>query len=141
MLTSQGELRPPYAEGCHSQFEIPDIGAGFVDSSSCKAEDLVDRIPVIGRCSDFVVYFPYAPGWGTQGNPNFSLPTETRNYVPQVLAAMLLFLHPEEYNLEFPEFEADSSTIVLDEEISIGELTTCFGQQGNSYPMAHGVFR
>jgi membrane-bound lytic murein transglycosylase D len=73
---------------------------------------------------------PGAEFWETQ--IYFSLPTETRKYVPQVLAAILLFLHPEEYNLEFPEFENNTTMIVLDEEISIGELTICLGQQGNS---------
>jgi len=74
--------------------------------------------------------YPGVEFWETQ--IYFALPTETRNYVPQVLAAILLFLHPEEYNLQFPEFETNATTVVLDEDISIGELTICLGQQGNS---------
>ena len=72
---------------------------------------------------------PGAKFWDTQ--IYYSLPTETRTYVPQVLAAALLFLHPEEYNLAFPVLETNSSAIVLDEELSLGELTVCLGQQGN----------
>lgn len=61
----------------------------------------------------------------------YSLPSETRDYVPQVLAAAWLFLHGDQYGLVFPRFEAGSTTIVLDQEISLGELAVCLGQEHN----------
>jgi membrane-bound lytic murein transglycosylase D len=57
-----------------------------------------------------------------------SLPRETRDYVPQVLAAAWLFLHPDEYDLEFPRFENDSTRIKLTGDIALGELAICLGQ-------------
>ncbi|MDH3283133.1 MAG: transglycosylase SLT domain-containing protein [Acidobacteriota bacterium] len=53
------------------------------------------------------------------------LPRETRRYVPQVLAAAWLFLHPDDYGLDFPEFETTSTVITLHEQLSLGELTIC----------------
>lgn len=61
----------------------------------------------------------------------YSLPAETRDYVPQVLAAAWLFLHGPEYGLVFPSFEAGSTTIVMEEDISLGELAICLGQEQN----------
>jgi membrane-bound lytic murein transglycosylase D len=61
----------------------------------------------------------------------FELPAETRDYVPQTLAAALIFLYPEEFGIEFPDDETLSTTVVLAEEISIGELTICLGQNDN----------
>jgi len=71
-------------------------------------------------------------GAGFWDDPVYNaLPTETRNYVPQVLAAACLFLHPEEYGLSFPEREGAISTIVLGEPMSLGELTICLGSEGH----------
>jgi membrane-bound lytic murein transglycosylase D len=62
---------------------------------------------------------------------HYELPGETRDYVPQTLAAALIFLYPEEFGLEFTDYENLSTTIVLAEEISIGELTICLGETDN----------
>jgi membrane-bound lytic murein transglycosylase D len=62
---------------------------------------------------------------------HYSLPRETRSYVPEVLAAMWLFLHPEEYGLDFPTLEATATTIRVEEAISLDELTVCLGHAGN----------
>jgi membrane-bound lytic murein transglycosylase D len=61
----------------------------------------------------------------------YALPKETREYVPRVLAAAWLFLHPEEYNLEWPAVETAKTTLVLEDEISLDELTICLGQEHN----------
>ena len=45
-----------------------------------------------------------------------------------MLAAARLFLHPEEYGLVLPELETAAASIVLEEDISLGELTICLGQ-------------
>ena len=39
------------------------------------------------------------------------LPPETRDYVPYVLAAAWLFLHPEEYGLEFPKVDGAATVM------------------------------
>jgi len=67
----------------------------------------------------------------------FELSPETRDYVPMVLAAAWLFLHPERYNLVFPKFDAKAATVVLKTPASINELTVCLGSEGNT----NGWFR
>jgi membrane-bound lytic murein transglycosylase D len=59
------------------------------------------------------------------------LPPETRDYVPMVLAAAWLFLHPEEHNLVFPRVDATPSALMLESPISLSELSVCMGQDGN----------
>ena len=59
------------------------------------------------------------------------LPPETRDYVPMVLAAAWLFLHPEDYGLEFPSVDASPATLVLDRAASINELAICIGNAGS----------
>jgi membrane-bound lytic murein transglycosylase D len=59
----------------------------------------------------------------------YSLPMETRAYVPRILAAAWLFMHPERYQLEFPELNTEKTLLELREPISLGELTICLGQQ------------
>lgn len=59
------------------------------------------------------------------------LPPETRDYVPMVLAAAWLFLHPEEYNLRFPVVDGRPGEITLTRATSLNELAVCLGQQGN----------
>ena len=58
----------------------------------------------------------------------YRLPRETREYVPRVLAAAWLFLHPKDYNLEFPDLSNEQTDLVLRRDASLGELTICLGQ-------------
>jgi membrane-bound lytic murein transglycosylase D len=58
-----------------------------------------------------------------------SLPGETRQYVPRVLAAAWLFLHPEDYNLKFPKYDTETSVLKLKQDTSLDELSVCFGQE------------
>lgn len=60
-----------------------------------------------------------------------ALPGETREYVPMVLAAAWLFLHPERYNLSLAQYNVQPVKIALQAEMSINELAVCVGQQGN----------
>lgn len=60
-----------------------------------------------------------------------ALPAETREYVPMVLAAAWLFLHPERYNLSFARYDASPVKIRLTQDMSINELAVCIGQHGN----------
>ncbi len=61
------------------------------------------------------------------------LPDETRDYVPMVLAAAWLFLHPERYNLDFPKFDVRPGAIELSKPATLTELSVCFGNQAGMY--------
>ncbi|GAA0720878.1 transglycosylase SLT domain-containing protein [Dokdonella soli] len=63
----------------------------------------------------------------------FGVSQETREYVPMVLAAAWLFMHPERYNLEFPKIPGRPGSITLKRPASIAELTMCLGQDGNAH--------
>lgn len=63
---------------------------------------------------------------------------ETRDYVPAVLAAAWLFLHPQSYNLRFPKIDGQPGQVVLKRSASISELTICLGNAGD---MPEGWFR
>jgi membrane-bound lytic murein transglycosylase D len=63
---------------------------------------------------------------------------ETRDYVPSVLAAAWLFLHPDSYNLRFPKVDGLSGSITLKRATSISELTVCLGSAND---MPDGWFR
>jgi membrane-bound lytic murein transglycosylase D len=66
------------------------------------------------------------------------LAPETRDYVPMVLAAAWLFMHPEQYNLSFPKIDGKPGTITLKQPASINELAVCFGSEGSN---PYGWFR
>jgi len=61
----------------------------------------------------------------------YALPRETRDYVPRVLAAAWLFLHPEDYGLELPTVDPHRVTMTIMEPIALDELAICLGQEGN----------
>jgi membrane-bound lytic murein transglycosylase D len=58
------------------------------------------------------------------------LPPETREYVPMVLAAAWLFMHPAEYGVEFPAIDGRPARITLAQPLSLNELSICLGQGG-----------
>ncbi len=66
------------------------------------------------------------------------LSQETRDYVPSVLAAAWLFLHPESYNLKFPRVDGVPGSITLKRAASLSELTVCMGSTDG---MDRGWFR
>jgi membrane-bound lytic murein transglycosylase D len=68
----------------------------------------------------------------------FSLSPETRDYVPMVLAAAWLFMHPERYNLHFPKIDGAPGHVILQRQASLSELAICLGQTGG---MRNGWFR
>ena len=67
-----------------------------------------------------------------------SLPNETRNYVPRILAAAWLFLHPQDYNLELEPFTPETVTLTLKRDTSLDQLSICLGQARNQ---RNGWFR
>ncbi|MGH8033450.1 MAG: transglycosylase SLT domain-containing protein [Luteimonas sp.] len=54
-------------------------------------------------------------------------PAETRDYVPMVIAAAWLYLHPKKYGLSFPKVDNTPAQLRLDKPSSIYELTICLG--------------
>ena len=68
----------------------------------------------------------------------FALSPETRDYVPMVLAAAWLFMHPERYNLHFPKIDGAPGHVILQRQASLSELAICLGQAGD---MRNGWFR
>ncbi|WP_413626051.1 transglycosylase SLT domain-containing protein [Luteibacter sp. Lutesp34] len=63
---------------------------------------------------------------------------ETRDYVPMVLAAAWLFLHPDSYHLNWPKIDGQPGQIVLNRPASLAELTVCLG---SAQGMSEGWFR
>ena len=59
------------------------------------------------------------------------LPRETQEYVPYVLAAAWLFLHPEDYGLEFPKIDGSPGDVKLPRAMTLNEITVCLGQAGS----------
>jgi len=57
-------------------------------------------------------------------------PAETKDYVPMVIAAAWIFLHPQQYGVEFPKVNAQPATVRLAKSTTIYELTICLGSQG-----------
>jgi membrane-bound lytic murein transglycosylase D len=58
------------------------------------------------------------------------LPPETKDYVPMVIAAAWLFLHPKKYGLEFPKVDTTPDTFQVARGTSINELAICLGNGG-----------
>jgi len=102
----------------------------------------------LGRLNDdlALVLAAYNGGEGTVGrladgtkNANFwdpdiyfSLSAETREYVPMVLAAAWLFLHPAEYNLRFPKVDGAPGHVDLANAASLNELAVCLGNDDST---------
>ncbi len=57
-------------------------------------------------------------------------PAETKDYVPMVIAAAWIFLHPRQYGVEFPKVDAQPATLKLAKSTTIYELTICLGSAG-----------
>ena len=72
-------------------------------------------------------------GSGGQGFWNAGVydqfPPETRDYVPMVIAAAWLFLHPKQYGLSFPRVDAQPAQLQLRKPASIYELAICLGNR------------
>ena len=81
-----------------------------------------------GRVGRLYARAPNRSFWDSQ--VYWSLPPETREYVPMVLAAAWLFLHPEDYGLEFPRIESQPGEVVLATPASLNALAICIGNAG-----------
>jgi len=59
------------------------------------------------------------------------LPRETQEYVPYVLAAAWLFLHPEDHGLAFPQIDNLPGEVQLSRGMTLNEVAVCIGQSGS----------
>ena len=76
------------------------------------------------------IYNQY-PGRGFWDEVVYSeFPGETKDYVPMVIAAAWLFLHPRQYGLDFPKVSTQAASFRLARSASIYELTICLGNGG-----------
>jgi membrane-bound lytic murein transglycosylase D len=66
--------------------------------------------------------------WDAQVYNQF--PAETQDYVPMVIAAAWIFLHPKQYGVEFPKVDARPAQLRLQAPASIYSLTICLGNAG-----------
>ncbi len=67
----------------------------------------------------------------------YDLPLETQAYIPKVLAAMLIFQHPEQFNVDLTEREGTTAVVNTARDTSLSELAVCLGQSQS----AHGWYR
>ena len=58
-------------------------------------------------------------------------PAETKDYVPMVIAAAWLFLHPKDYGIRWPRVSARPATVTLSQPASLYQLTICLGNWGS----------
>ena len=84
-----------------------------------------------GRMGRLVAGTPNASFWDP--NVYFALSPETREYVPMVLAAAWLFLHPARYNLHFPQVDGAPGFVNLANAASLNELSVCLGDDDGSH--------
>jgi len=58
-------------------------------------------------------------------------PAETKDYVPMVIAAAWLYLHPKDYGIRWPRVSVRPATVQLVQPASLYELTICLGNYGS----------
>ena len=58
-------------------------------------------------------------------------PAETKDYVPMVVAAAWLYLHPRDYGIRWPRVSTRHTTIRLSQPSNLYELTICLGNSGS----------
>lgn len=142
-----GPLQFMYATGL--RFGLGDDGSGFDTrydaraSAQAAASYFNERLGQLNRSIELSLA-AYNGGEGRaqrvyngSGGRNFwdesvynQFPAETRDYVPMVIAAAWLFLHPKEYGLTFPKVDARPALLRLNKPSSIYELTICLGNGG-----------
>src|SRR5688572_20236842 len=142
-----GPMQFMYATGV--RFGIGPDGSGFDtrydarSSAMAAAEYFNERLGTLSRSIELSLA-AYNGGEGraqrvfnTTGGRNFwdesvynQFPAETRDYVPMVIAAAWLFLHPKEYGLTIPRVDSRPAPLRLVKPSSIYELTICLGNGG-----------
>ncbi|WP_456952684.1 transglycosylase SLT domain-containing protein [Lysobacter sp. HA35] len=142
-----GPMQFMYATG--KRFGLGDDGTGFDtrydprSAAQASAEYLNERMGQLNRNIELALA-AYNGGEGRalrvyQGTSARSFwdesvynqfPAETRDYVPMVIGAAWLFLHPKEYGLTFPKVSARPAPLRLTQSASIYQLGICLGNKG-----------
>ena len=127
------------------RFGLGNDGTGFDTrydpraSSQAAAEYLMERYNALDTNIEMTLA-AYNGGEGraqrvyNAGGTNFwnvdtynQFPAETRDYVPMVIAAAWLFLHPDDYGIRLPRVASKPAMLRLKRPASIYELTICLG--------------
>ncbi len=61
----------------------------------------------------------------------YDLPRETQDYLSIVLSAMLIYNHPEAYNVTLTAYDGTTTLVRAKSATSLSELAVCFGQYNN----------
>ena len=132
------------------RFGLGNDGTGFDTrfdpraSSQAAAEYLAERMGELNRSIELALA-AYNGGEGralrvynASAGANFwnesvynQFPAETKDYVPMVIAAAWIYLHPREYGVYFPRVSARPTTFRVDRPTSLYELTICLGNRGS----------
>lgn len=141
-----GPMQFMYATG--QRFGLGDDGTGFdtrydaYAASEASVAYLNERMRELDRDIELALA-GYNGGEGRarrihQENPGKSFwhedvyhqfPPETRDYVPMVIAAAWLFLHPKEYGLTLPKLDPKPAKLQLEQPATIYQLTICLGNR------------
>lgn len=81
-----------------------------------------------GRAQRVYAAYPGRSFWDESVYRQF--PAETRDYVPMVIAAGWLFLHPKQFGLKFPKVNPKPALLTLAQPASLNSLTICLGNGG-----------
>lgn len=142
-----GPMQFMYATG--RRFGLGDDGTGFDTrydpraAAQASAEYLNERMGQLNRNIELALA-AYNGGEGRAlrvyqgtGAKSFwdesvynQFPAETRDYVPMVIAAAWLYLHPKEYGLTFPKVKPRPAPLRLAQPASIYQLSICLGNRG-----------
>ncbi|TCT20435.1 transglycosylase SLT domain-containing protein [Thermomonas haemolytica] len=132
------------------RFGLGDDGSGFDTrydpraAADAAAQYLQERLAELGNSIELALA-GYNGGEGralrvyqTTGGRSFwdidvysQFPAETKDYVPMVIAAAWLYLHPKEYGIHWPKVSVRPTTITLTQPASLYELTICLGNWGS----------
>ncbi|WP_240127078.1 transglycosylase SLT domain-containing protein [Thermomonas alba] len=132
------------------RFGLGDDGTGFDTrydpraAADAAAQYLQERLAQLGNSIELALA-GYNGGEGralrvyqASGGRSFwdidvysQFPAETKDYVPMVIAAAWLYLHPKEYGIHWPKVSVRPATITLSQPASLYELTICLGNWGS----------